>query len=86
MSELDADLDAFLEVQSERFYKQCSVAYVLEQLPQAQREKLARVIDANVIPSARIASMLSKNGYEVRDANISRHRRRLTGAAGCTCP
>lgn len=86
MAGLDDDLNNMLSTDTGAGPRQCKVGYILGQLTSDQRDKLARLIDANVVPSSQLASMLRRNGYEIRDANIARHRRRLAGAAGCACP
>jgi hypothetical protein len=66
--------------------KQCSVGYVLEQLPEDQATKLAALIDETTVPGSRIAKVLQDNGYDIQYSSINRHRNRKKGRVGCTCP
>lgn len=82
--DLDDELDALL---SSRFtpLTVCSVRFVLEQLSEAQSAKVKDLIDAEIVPAPKIAAVLAKYGFDIKDKSITRHRRRFRGS-GCTCP
>lgn len=86
MADLIADLDALSSGLRTPPPKTCAVGFVLSQLSEAERNKLQAVVDANIVPATRIADVLRKNGYSVHYASVTRHRRRKSGHAGCTCP
>lgn len=82
--DLDNDLDVLL---ASKFTPQqmCNVHYILDQLPKEQSVKVKALIDAEVVPAPKIAAVLSKHGFDIKDKSITRHRRRLRGG-GCVCP
>jgi hypothetical protein len=61
----------------------CGVEVVLDKLDEQDRETLLLVLSDKAVSSAAIATALSANGFEIRAAVISRHRR--IGANGCRC-
>lgn len=63
----------------------CNVRYVLDQLPEDQADKVRSLIDAEIVPAPKIAAVLSKYGFDIKDKSITRHRRRIRGS-GCSCP
>lgn len=86
MADLIADLDALTDGLKTPPAKTCAIGFVLTQVSDAERTKLESVLDANIVAATRIAEILRKNGYSVHYASVTRHRRRKTGHAGCTCP
>ena len=64
---------------------QCTVARILGQITDDDREHLCRVLDNSEIPGSVIASALTRNGYPITDKTLLRHRKRGT-ASGCRCP
>lgn len=81
---LDDDLDDLLTIKKGH-PRLCAVQHVLNQLDEKQAEKVTALIDAGVVPAPKIAVVLTKNGFDINDKAISRHRRRLKGG-GCSCP
>lgn len=65
--------------------KICNVTFVLDQLPENLSVKVRALIDAEVVAAPKIAAVLSKYGFDIKDKSITRHRRRLRGS-GCKCP
>lgn len=82
--DLDDDLDMLL-ASKVKSVSVCVVRFVLDNLPDDQRIKLEALILAEVVPAARIAEVLSKHGFDIKDKSIARHRRRFRGG-GCICP
>ncbi len=82
--DLDDELDVLLALNLTPL-KICSVSFVLDQLPENQSVKVRALIDAEVIPGSRIAAILNKHGFDIKDKSITRHRRRFRGS-GCKCP
>lgn len=82
--DLDNELDVLL---ASKFTstKICSVRHILDELPEEQSVKVKALIDAEVVPAPKIADVLSKYGFDIKDKAITRHRRRLRGS-GCVCP
>jgi hypothetical protein len=64
---------------------QCTVARIMGQISQEDREHLNRILDNPDIPGSVIADALTRNGYNVADKTVRRHRKRGT-STGCTCP
>lgn len=64
---------------------QCTVARILNQLTDDDRDHLVRVIDNTDIPGSVIAGALTRNGYSVADKTVLRHRKRGM-SSGCHCP
>lgn len=58
----------------------CSVAAVLASLPPAEADAIRTAIDAKVIHSTVLGTVLGKNGLPVKAFAIQRHRR---GDCGC---
>lgn len=75
------DLHVVKSVQKPR----CSVHYLLESLPDADREALLAVFDNNSIRHVDIASLLQKRGFNISAITVSRHRKR-DQSNGCRCP
>lgn len=86
MDDLDADLDSLLSEANRPGARECSVAFMLDQVTQDQRSKLEALIDGGSVPASRVAHVLQKHGFRVHYASITRHRRRKKGQSGCTCP
>ena len=86
MADLIADLDALSDGLKTPPPKTCSIKFVYSELDEIERTKLQAVVDANIVPATKIADVLRKNGFSVHYAAVTRHRRRKTGHAGCTCP
>lgn len=64
---------------------QCTVAHIMGQLTDDERESVIRVIDNPDIPGSVIAGALTRNGYPIADKTVLRHRKRGQ-ASGCRCP
>lgn len=62
----------------------CTVALILAQISDDERGSLTRLIDNPTVPGSRIAEALTKNGYEITDKTVLRHRKRGT-STGCRC-
>lgn len=84
MSDLDDELELMMKADSLP-PRRCGVAHVLSQMTDEQESRLRLVLDAGVVPSSKIAGMLRRNGFNINEKSVSRHRRRSSGA-GCTCP
>lgn len=61
----------------------CAVDVILSKLDDEDRATLLESLANRDIPSTKIATALSENGYPIHSANIARHRR--SGASGCRC-
>jgi len=87
MSDLTEELQALLEEQGPRpHHKTCTVALVLEQVSDEQREMLTVLLqDGCRVPSGKVADTLQRWGYAVNYNAVQRHRRRHRGT-GCLCP
>lgn len=64
---------------------QCTVARIMSQLSEDDRDAVARVIDNTEIPGSIIAGALTRNGYSIADKTVLRHRKRGS-SSGCRCP
>lgn len=64
---------------------QCTVARIMDQLGEQDREATARLIDNPSIPGSAIAQALTRNGYPIADKTVLRHRKRGM-SSGCRCP
>jgi hypothetical protein len=81
--DLDTELDILLNCDLPTSV--CRVRSVLHNMPEEQKIKLEALLDAEIVSAAKIAFVLSKNGFQVTNKSISRHRRRFRGG-GCSCP
>ena len=64
---------------------QCTVARIMGQLSENDREAVTRVLDNPEIPGSVIAGALTRNGFPIADKTVLRHRKRGT-SSGCRCP
>ena len=81
--DFDTELDSLLNLNFPTSV--CRVRAVLHNMPEEQRIKLEALLDAEIVSAAKIAFVLNKNGFDVGNKSISRHRRRFRGG-GCACP
>lgn len=84
MSGFDDDLDEMMKDNSLPSTK-CAISTILSRVSEDQASRLISILDADIVPSVRVASMLRRNGFPITDKSVARHRRRKTGS-GCTCP
>jgi len=84
MSSLIDDLDSLIG-QTPHSNKLCKVFILLSKLDPDDSAKLSDLIDDNSVSGASISRILYKNGYQINDRNVNRHRRRNSGS-GCACP
>jgi len=79
-----AELQALHVVKSVQKPK-CSVYYLMESLPEGDREALLAAFDNREIRHTDIATLLQKRGFNVSSITVSRHRNRGE-SNGCRCP
>lgn len=85
MSDLISELD-LLAAESWKVRTPCMAGRMLENMEPDVRAKVDELLANRKVPSARIAHVLRKWGYEVSYPSLTRHRRRLTDGTGCLCP
>lgn len=64
----------------------CSVQKTLDNLPEAERNKLEELLNNEKILSSDLSILLKKHGYFISGDVIRRHRRRYVSGTGCCCP
>lgn len=69
----------------ETFLNKCAVARLFMQLSGDEKVAVGTAIDNPLISISALRVILARNGYEISDSVIRRHRNRLTGS-GCSCP
>lgn len=63
----------------------CSVHFLLQSLPEADREALLVAFDNKQIRHTDLAAFLQSRGFNVSAMTVSRHRNR-SQSNGCRCP
>jgi hypothetical protein len=62
----------------------CKVYRILNELSDDDRRALTDLIDKSKISASAVARLLNQHGYEIKDATVTKHRRRFQGS-GCRC-
>jgi hypothetical protein len=73
LDDLNKDLSA-------RPNHKCAVLYVLEQVESEEYAKLNELVHNLEVNASRLARILVKNGFDIKSASITRHRRK-----DCAC-